>query len=83
MPGRRREGRTPGGPPGRPAGSGRRRTRRPPGPRSRGTCTGSARPPGSPDVQGADALLIRPDGFIAWATADRIPLETALTRWFG
>ncbi|MFK0158649.1 hypothetical protein ACIQVK_42100 [Streptomyces sp. NPDC090493] len=57
MPGRRREGRTPGGPPGRPAGSGR--------------------------AEGAKALLIRPDGYIAWSTAEGTPLETALTRWFG
>ncbi|OIK02230.1 FAD-dependent monooxygenase [Streptomyces monashensis] len=35
------------------------------------------------DVDGVEALLIRPDGYIAWSTADRAPLETALTRWFG
>ncbi|MGW7546757.1 FAD-dependent monooxygenase [Streptomyces sp. NPDC054770] len=35
------------------------------------------------DVEGAEALLIRPDGYIAWSTTDHIPLETALTRWFG
>jgi hypothetical protein len=36
----------------------------------------------------ADALLIRPDGYIAWATdtfgaADVARLRAALTRWFG
>jgi 2-polyprenyl-6-methoxyphenol hydroxylase-like FAD-dependent oxidoreductase len=36
----------------------------------------------------ADALLIRPDGYIAWATdtfgvADAARLRAALTRWFG
>jgi hypothetical protein len=35
------------------------------------------------DAEGAEALLIRPDGYIAWTTADHISLETALTRWFG
>ncbi|MQY27173.1 FAD-dependent monooxygenase [Nocardia aurantia] len=34
---------------------------------------------------GSDALLIRPDGFVAWAAAsgDLSGLETALTRWVG
>lgn len=32
----------------------------------------------------ADALLIRPDGFVAWSTpADQASLLAALTRWFG
>ncbi|MET7459841.1 FAD-dependent monooxygenase [Nonomuraea sp. NPDC005501] len=31
----------------------------------------------------APALLIRPDGYVAWAGADPDSLETALTRWFG
>ncbi|MFI6251879.1 hypothetical protein [Streptomyces sp. NPDC051016] len=35
------------------------------------------------DVAGAEALLIRPDGYVAWSTTDGGPLETALTRWFG
>ncbi|MEU9449078.1 FAD-dependent monooxygenase [Streptomyces sp. NPDC048277] len=35
------------------------------------------------DVEGAEALLIRPDGYIAWSTTDGTPLEPALTRWFG
>jgi hypothetical protein len=30
-----------------------------------------------------DAVLIRPDGYIAWSSADDEPLETALARWFG
>jgi len=30
-----------------------------------------------------DAVLIRPDGYIAWSVADGQPLETALARWFG
>ncbi|MGY1439884.1 FAD-dependent oxidoreductase [Streptomyces reniochalinae] len=35
------------------------------------------------DTQGADALLVRPDGYIAWSSTDAEPLESALTRWFG
>jgi hypothetical protein len=32
----------------------------------------------------ADALLIRPDGFVAWSTpADPASLPVALARWFG
>jgi 2-polyprenyl-6-methoxyphenol hydroxylase-like FAD-dependent oxidoreductase len=30
-----------------------------------------------------DAVLIRPDGYIAWSGADGQKLETALARWFG
>ncbi|MCT9139174.1 aromatic-ring hydroxylase C-terminal domain-containing protein [Streptomyces violarus] len=30
----------------------------------------------------ADALLVRPDGYVCWATPDK-DLETALTTWFG
>ncbi len=30
-----------------------------------------------------DAVLIRPDGYIAWSGADGQPLETALGKWFG
>jgi 2-polyprenyl-6-methoxyphenol hydroxylase-like FAD-dependent oxidoreductase len=30
-----------------------------------------------------DAVLIRPDGYIAWSATDEQPLETALARWFG
>jgi 2-polyprenyl-6-methoxyphenol hydroxylase-like FAD-dependent oxidoreductase len=29
------------------------------------------------------AVLIRPDGYIAWSAADGPPLEAALARWFG
>ncbi|MEV7392188.1 hypothetical protein [Streptomyces sp. NPDC091215] len=35
------------------------------------------------DVAGAEALLVGPDGYIAWSTSDGSSLETALTRWFG
>ncbi|MGW2160843.1 FAD-dependent monooxygenase [Nonomuraea sp. NPDC001699] len=31
----------------------------------------------------APALLVRPDGYVAWAGADPDGLEAALTRWFG
>jgi 2-polyprenyl-6-methoxyphenol hydroxylase-like FAD-dependent oxidoreductase len=38
-------------------------------------------------ADGPTALLIRPDGYVAWASSDREPdleaLRTALTRWFG
>ncbi|MQY25875.1 FAD-dependent monooxygenase [Nocardia aurantia] len=30
-----------------------------------------------------DAVLIRPDGYIAWSATDSQPLEDALVRWFG
>jgi len=30
-----------------------------------------------------DAVLVRPDGYIAWSSVDGEPLETALARWFG
>jgi 2-polyprenyl-6-methoxyphenol hydroxylase-like FAD-dependent oxidoreductase len=30
-----------------------------------------------------DAVLIRPDGYVAWSASDGKPLETALARWFG
>ncbi|MFF8608928.1 FAD-dependent monooxygenase [Streptomyces sp. NPDC015346] len=32
---------------------------------------------------GAPALLVRPDGYVAWAGADTTSLTAALTRWFG
>lgn len=34
-------------------------------------------------LDGAQALLIRPDGYIAWTDSDATPLETAHTHWFG
>ncbi|MEU7075688.1 SDR family oxidoreductase [Streptomyces narbonensis] len=34
-------------------------------------------------VAGADALLVRPDGYIAWAGTGGADLERALDRWFG
>lgn len=30
-----------------------------------------------------NAVLIRPDGYIAWCSTDGQPLDTALARWFG
>ncbi|MHC3464586.1 FAD-dependent oxidoreductase [Streptomyces flavovirens] len=35
------------------------------------------------DTHGAVALLVRPDGYVAWSSTDAEPLESALTRWFG
>ncbi|MFJ6855963.1 FAD-dependent monooxygenase [Streptomyces sp. NPDC091271] len=32
---------------------------------------------------GAAALLVRPDGYVAWAGADTAGLATAMRRWFG
>ena len=34
-------------------------------------------------AEDVDAVLIRPDGYIAWSGSDEQPLETALARWFG
>ncbi|MFC4946315.1 FAD-dependent monooxygenase [Pseudonocardia sp. GCM10023141] len=36
----------------------------------------------SPDAP-ADAVLVRPDGHVAWAGADPVELEAALHTWFG
>jgi hypothetical protein len=37
--------------------------------------------PGSRDASG---VLVRPDGYVAWAATDGTEgLTTALTRWFG
>lgn len=42
---------------------------------------------GSSDGAGVSGLLVRPDGFVAWASADGASdpagLEAALTRWLG
>jgi hypothetical protein len=42
---------------------------------------------GSSDGGGLSGLLVRPDGFVAWASADGASdlagLEVALTRWLG
>ncbi|MFD5164276.1 hypothetical protein ACFWMJ_40595 [Streptomyces hawaiiensis] len=32
--------------------------------------------------EGADALLVRPDGYVCWATPTK-GMETALATWFG
>ena len=32
---------------------------------------------------GETGLLVRPDGYVAWAEPCEEPVETALTRWFG
>jgi 2-polyprenyl-6-methoxyphenol hydroxylase-like FAD-dependent oxidoreductase len=49
----------------------------------RGRLTGA----GGADGAGVSGLLVRPDGFVAWAAADGggdlSGLETALTRWLG
>nr|UYD71619.1 oxygenase-reductase [Streptomyces sp.] len=42
--------------------------------------TAAASPPADP---GAPALLVRPDGHVAWAGSDPTHLTTALHRWFG
>lgn len=42
---------------------------------------------GRSDGAGVSGLLVRPDGFVAWASADgardSAGLEAALTRWLG
>ncbi|MFF4276011.1 FAD-dependent monooxygenase [Streptomyces sp. NPDC001536] len=35
------------------------------------------------DLPATDALLLRPDGHIAWTSASDTPLPEALTHWFG
>lgn len=39
--------------------------------------------PGTIKDAPAPALLIRPDGYVAWAGSDPAALRTALARWFG
>ncbi|CCH32751.1 FAD-dependent monooxygenase [Actinosynnema sp. NPDC047251] len=39
--------------------------------------------PVSPSAPPATAILIRPDGYVAWAGEDVDGLDTALRRWFG
>ncbi|WP_374204256.1 FAD-dependent monooxygenase [Streptomyces sp. HPF1205] len=39
--------------------------------------------PAAADLGGATALLIRPDGHVAWTSADALPVAEALERWFG
>ncbi|MFJ5230585.1 FAD-dependent monooxygenase [Kitasatospora sp. NPDC088391] len=45
------------------------------------TVTGTLRDPWA--VAGASAVLVRPDGYVAWAGTGAEDLEAALTRWFG
>lgn len=41
-------------------------------------------PPGVQHVRGSGpAMLVRPDGCIAWTEASRTPLDDALARWFS
>ncbi|HEY0167787.1 MAG TPA: FAD-dependent monooxygenase [Jatrophihabitans sp.] len=40
-------------------------------------------PTDDPDLSGVDALLVRPDGYVAWASPGAGTLESALRRWFG
>ena len=35
------------------------------------------------DLPGTDAVLLRPDGHIAWTSPSETPLPEALTHWFG
>jgi bifunctional hydroxylase/dehydrase len=43
-----------------------------------------AKPTDGPDaLAGATAVLVRPDGYVAWAGTSPKGLEEALTRWFG
>jgi hypothetical protein len=42
-----------------------------------------ARVPAKAETAPADALLIRPDGYVAWAGAEPETLRAALIRWFG
>ncbi len=46
--------------------------------------TAVAKPTDGPDaLAGATAVLIRPDGYVAWTGTCAQGLETALERWFG
>jgi 2-polyprenyl-6-methoxyphenol hydroxylase-like FAD-dependent oxidoreductase len=36
-----------------------------------------------PDMPDLQAVLVRPDGYAAWAAPSNEPVTTALTRWFG
>lgn len=44
-----------------------------------------AKPADGPDpLAGTTALLVRPDGYVAWAGSSAVSgLKTALERWFG
>ncbi|NUP66278.1 MAG: NAD(P)-binding protein [Nonomuraea sp.] len=54
------------------------------GPAAQETAQKAARWAGRVRVtRGAAGLLVRPDGYVAWAEPCEEPLEAALTRWFG
>lgn len=46
-------------------------------------CLVTGTPPSAQTFDGAAALLVRPDGYIAWAGSDPAGLLEALQRWFG
>jgi bifunctional hydroxylase/dehydrase len=39
--------------------------------------------PGADQLAGQTAILVRPDGYVAWTAADSEDLDGALRRWFG
>ncbi|WP_440986413.1 aromatic-ring hydroxylase C-terminal domain-containing protein, partial [Streptomyces venezuelae] len=45
--------------------------------------TAVARPVPGGVLDGLDAVLVRPDGYLAWTSADGAGPEAALHRWFG
>lgn len=48
------------------------------------TTTAAPKPvEGTDELAGTPALLVRPDGYVAWAGSDPEGLTTALHRWFG
>jgi hypothetical protein len=36
-----------------------------------------------PELPGAKAMLVRPDGYVCWVSDTDLELETALHTWFG
>ena len=79
----------PGSPttPARPGPACRSGRRRPAGRPGQALRRAGGAGPGRCDGAGASGLLVRPDGFVAWASADGASdpagLEAALTRWLG